>query len=184
MKRSDTERPTLLYVESKKDGTNENRNRVRDVENKPMCYWGVGVGESWGQGRGGRRGGINWEIGIDPYTLLYIKFCCFCLVAKSSPTLCDPMDCSMPDFPVTHHLQEFAQTHVHWVGDSIQTSHLLCCPLLLLPSIFPSIWVYSSELALHTRWPKYWSFSFSIGPSKEYSELISFRIDWFELLAV
>ena len=65
------------------------------------------------------------------------------------------------------------------------TNHLiLCCPLLLLPSIFPSIRVFSNELALHIRWPKYWNFSFSISPSKEYSGLISFRIDWFDLLAV
>ena len=78
------------------------------------------------------------------------------LFAKWSPTLWDPVDCSMPDFPVTLHLPEFAQTHVHWVGDAIQTSHLLCCPIHLLPSIFPSMQVYSSELALHTRWPKYW----------------------------
>ena len=61
---------------------------------------------------------------------------------------------------------------------------ILCCPILLLPSIFPSIKAFSNELALHFRWPKYWSFSFSISPSNEYSGLISFRIDWFELLAV
>ena len=65
------------------------------------------------------------------------------------------------------------------------SNHLiLCCPLLLLPSIFPSIRVFSSELVLHIRWPKYWSFSFSISPSNEYSGLISFRIDWLDLLAV
>ena len=67
----------------------------------------------------------------------------------------------------------------------IPSNHLiLCCPLLLLPSIFPSIRVFSSESALHIRWPKYWSFSFSISPSNEYSKLISFKIDWFDLLAV
>ena len=65
------------------------------------------------------------------------------------------------------------------------SNHLiLCCPLLLLPSIFPNIWVFSSESALHIRWPKYWSFSFSISPSNEYLTLISFRIDWFDLLVV
>ena len=84
------------------------------------------------------------------------------------------MNCSTPGFPVLQHLPEFAQTHVHWVGDIIQPSHPLS-PLLLLPS---------DELALCIRWPKYWSFSFSISPSNEYSGLISFRIDWFDLLAV
>ena len=74
-------------------------------------------------------------------------------------------------------------THVHWVGDAIQPS-ILCCPLVLLPAIFPSIRVFFSELALHIRWPKYWSFSFSIRPSNEYSGLISFRVDWIDLLAV
>ena len=83
-----------------------------------------------------------------------------------SPTLCNPMDCSMPGFPVHHQLPEFTQTHVHRVGDVIQPSHPV--PLLLLPSIFPSIRVFSNESALHIRWPKYWSFSFSNSPSNEY----------------
>ena len=95
--------------------------------------------------------------------------------------LCDPMDCSMPGFPV-HHLLEFAQTRVRWVSDAIQPSQLLLP--LLLPSIFPSIRLFSSESALCIRWPKYWSFSFSINPANEYSELISFSIDWLDLLAV
>ena len=78
--------------------------------------------------------------------------------------------------------QSFAETHVHWVGDAIQ--HLiLCCLLLLLPSIFPSIRVFSNESSLCIGWPKYWSFSFSISPSREYSGLISFRIGWFDLPA-
>ena len=89
----------------------------------------------------------------------------------------------MPGFPVLHHLLELAQTHVHWVGDAIQPSHLLSPPSPL-PSICPSIRVFSNELALRIRWPKYQSFSFSISPSSEYSGLISFRIDWFDLLAV
>ena len=76
--------------------------------------------------------------------------------------------------------QEFAQTHVHWVSDAIQWC--LCRPLLLLASIFPSIRVFSNEPALHMRWPKYWSFSFNISPSDEYSGLISFRIDRFDFL--
>ena len=92
------------------------------------------------------------------------------------------MDYSMAGFPVLHHLPELAQTHVHWVSDVIQ--HILCHPLLLLPSIFPSIRVFSSESALHIRWPKYCSFSFRISPFNEYSELTSFRMDWLDLLAI
>ena len=90
------------------------------------------------------------------------------------------MDCSTPAFPVLHYLLEFAQIHVHWVGDTMYL--LLCCLLLLLPSIFPRCWVFSNESALHIMWPKYWSFS--ISPSNEYLVLISFRINWFDLLAV
>ena len=102
----------------------------------------------------------------------------FSSITQSCPTLCDPMDCSTPDFSVHHQHPELAQIHVHPVGDDIQ--HLiLCCPLLL-PSIFPSIRVFSSESVLHIRWPKYWSFSFNISPSKEYSGLISLRINWFD----
>ena len=161
-----------------------------------------------------------------------------CSVARLCPTLCDPMDCSMPVFPVFHCLLEFAQTLVHWVNGAIQPSHvlsyllfmtvmmwffssvqllshvrlfatpwteahqaslsitnsqslldlmsielmkpsnhlILCRPLLLLLSIFPSIRVFSSESVLHFRWPKDWRFSFSISPSNEYSVLMSFRI--------
>ena len=96
--------------------------------------------------------------------------------------LCHSMDCSTPGFPLPHQLPDLTQTLVHPVGDAIQPSHL--SSPLLLPSIFPSIRVFSNESALHIRWPKYWSFSFSTGPSNEYSVLISFRIDWFDLLAV
>ena len=109
--------------------------------------------------------------------------CYCCSVAKLCPTLCDPMNWSMPGFLVLYHLPELAQTHVHGVSDL--TNHLVpCCPLLFLPSIFPSNRVFSNESALHIRWPKCWSFSFSISPSNEYSGLISFRIHWFDLLAV
>ena len=104
-------------------------------------------------------------------------------VAQSCPTLCNSMDCSMPAFPGHHQLPELAQTHVHQVGDAIQPSHPLSS-LLILPSIFPSIRVFSNESVLCIRWPKYWSFSFSISSSNEYSGLISFRIDWFDLLVV
>ena len=107
----------------------------------------------------------------------------FSSVTQSCPTLCDPMDCSTPGFPVHHQLPEFTQTHVHWVGDAIQPSHLLSSPLFP-PSIFPSIRVFSNESAIRIRRPKYCSFSFSISPSNEYSGLISFRMDWLELLAV
>ena len=107
----------------------------------------------------------------------------FSSVTHLYPTLCDPMNCSMPGFPVHHQLQEFTQSHVHWVGDAIQPTHPLSSPS---PPAFniPSIRVFSSELVLHIRWPKYWSFSFSISPSNEYSGLTSFRMDWLDLLAV
>ena len=107
----------------------------------------------------------------------------FSSVTLSCPTLCNPMDCSTPGFPVHHQLPELTQTHVHRVGGTIQPSNPLY-PLLLLPSIFPSIRVFSKESVLHIRWPKYWSFSFSISPSNEYSGLIFLRIDWFDLLEV
>ena len=107
----------------------------------------------------------------------------FSLVTQLCQTLFDPMDCSPPSFPVHHQLSEPTQTHVHRVGDAIQTSrpfHML----LLWPSIFPSIRVFSNESVLRIRWPKYWSFSFSISPSNEYSGLVSFRMDWLDLLEV
>ena len=108
--------------------------------------------------------------------------CCSCSVAQYL-TLCDPTDCSMPGFPVHHQLPECAQTHVYQVDDAIQPSHPLSS-LLLPPSIFPSIRIFSNESALHTRQPKYWNFSFTISPSNEHPGLISFRMDWLDLLAV
>ena len=105
----------------------------------------------------------------------------FSSVAQSCLTLCDPMDCIMPGLPVHHQLPEFTQTHVHWVSNAIQP-HPTLSSLLLLPSVFPSIRVFSNESVLHIQWPKYWSFS--ISTSNEYSGLISFRIDWLDLLAV
>ena len=104
-----------------------------------------------------------------------------CWVTQSCSTLCDPMDYSMTGFPVLYHPLERTQTHVHWVGDTIQLPHPLCCPLLL-PSIFPSIKVFSNESVLCIRWPKYWRFSLS--PSNECSGLISLKMLWFYLLAV
>ena len=92
------------------------------------------------------------------------------------------MDCIMPGFPVLHYLPKFAQTHIQ---SMMPSNHLiLCCSLLLLLSIFPSIRVFSNDSVLCIRWPKYWSFSFSISPCNEYLGLIAFRVDWFVLLAV
>ena len=105
----------------------------------------------------------------------------FSSVPQLYPTLCDPMNHSMPDLPVHHQLPGSTQTHVHRVGDTIYL--ILCGPFLLLPSIFPSIRVFSNESALHIRWPKYWSFSFNISPSNEHPGLISFKMDWLDLLA-
>ena len=102
------------------------------------------------------------------------------VAAQLCPTLCDPMGFSLPGLPVHHQLLEFAQIHVHQVSDPIQLP-VFCHPLLL-SSIFLSIRVFSNESVLCIRWPKYRSFS--ISPSNEYSGLISFRTDWFDLLAV
>ena len=96
----------------------------------------------------------------------------FSSVTQLCPTLCDPMNCSTPGFLVLHCLPEFAQTHVHWVGDATQTSHPLSSPSPPACTL-PSIRVFSNESVLPIRWPKYWSFSFSISPSSEYSGLIS-----------
>ena len=117
------------------------------------------------------------------YQIMYTSrnYIQFSLVVQSCLTLCDPMDCSMPGLPVHHQLPEFTQTHVHRVNDAIQPSHPLSSPS---PSIFPSIRVFSNESVLCIMWPKYWSSSFSISPSNEYSGLISFRMDWLDLLAV
>ena len=105
----------------------------------------------------------------------------FSLVAQLCLTLCDPMDCSMPGFPVLHYLLLKLMS----IESMIPSNHfILCPPPLLLPSIFPSIRVFSNESVLCIRWLKYWSFSFSISPFNEYSGLISFRMDCLDLLAV
>ena len=103
----------------------------------------------------------------------------FSSVAQLYPTLCDPMDCSTPSLPVHHQPKPMSI-------ESVMPSNrfILCCPLLLPPSVFPSIRIFSSESVLRIKWPKYWSFSFNIIPSSEHSELISFRMDWLDLLAV
>ena len=104
-------------------------------------------------------------------------------VAQSCLTLWDTMNRSTPGLPVQHHPPEFTQTHVHRLSDAIQPSHPLSSPILL-PPIPPSTRVFSNESTLLMRWPKYWSFSFSISPSKEIPGLISFRMDWLDLLEV
>ena len=109
-------------------------------------------------------------------------FCC-CSVTKSCPTLCYPMDCNTAGFLSLTIFRSLLK--LMSIESVMPSNHLvLCRPLLLLPSIFPSIRIFSNESALRIRWPKYLSFSFSIRPSSEYSGLISFRIDWFDLLAV
>ena len=120
------------------------------------------------------------------YLALLFLWCCmsnssdtsvqFTSITQSCRILCDPEDCSTPGLPVHHQLPELTQSPGHWVGDAIQPSHPLCL-LLLLPSIFPSIRVFSNESVLLMRWPKYWSFNFSISPFNEYSGLTCFRID-------
>ena len=105
-------------------------------------------------------------------------------VIQSCPTLCNPMDCSTSGSPVHHQLLELTQTYVHQASEMPSSHLILRRPLLLLSSIFPSISVFSNESVLQIRWPKYWSFSFSMSPSNEYSVLISFRMDWLDLFAV
>ena len=109
--------------------------------------------------------------------------CCCCSVPKSCLTLCNPMDSRTLGSSVLKCLQELPQIHGHWVSDVIQPSHPLLFPSPPA-SIFPSIRVFSYESGLSNRWPKYWSFGFSISLPSEYSGLISFRIDWFDLLSV
>ena len=108
----------------------------------------------------------------------------YSLVAQLCPTVCNPMDCStcQASLSATNSQSLLKLISIELVMSS--NHFTLCCPLLLLPSIFPSIRVFSSESVLHIRWPKFWSFSFSISPSNGYSGLISFRMDWFDLLAV
>ena len=107
----------------------------------------------------------------------------FSSITQSSPTLCNPMNCSTPGLPVHHQLQSLLKPMS--IESAVPSNHLILCrPLLLLPSIFPSNRVFSNESVFRIRWPKYWSFSFSISPSNDYSGLISFRMDWLDLLVV
>ena len=107
----------------------------------------------------------------------------FSSVTQSCPTLCDPTACSTSGFSVHHQLPDLAQTHVHCIGDAIQPSHPLSSPSTPAFNLSQHQGLFQWVSSLH-QWPKYWSFSFSISPSNEYSGLISWRIDWFDLLAV
>ena len=126
----------------------------------------------------GKKRNVNYLI-----TKFKILIICCCSVAKLYPTLYNPMDCSTSGFPVPQ-LSPGICSHSCPLSQLMSSNHLILYHLLLLPSIFPNIRVFSNESALRIRWPKYWCFSVSISPSKEYSGLISFRIDWFDLLAV
>ena len=109
--------------------------------------------------------------------------CCCCLVAQSCPSLCEPVDCTYQASLSITNSQSLLK--LMSVTSVMPSSHLILChPLLLLPSILPSIRVFSNQSTLHMRWPKYWSFSFTISPSNEHPGLISFRLDWLDLLAV
>ena len=120
---------------------------------------------------------------IPPHQTSITQSVQFSSVTQLCPTLCDLMNGSTPGLPVHHQLPDFTQTHFHQVSDAIQPSHPRSSTSPPAP-IPPSIRVFSNESTLHMRWPKYWSFSFSIIPSKEHPGLISFRMDWLDLLAV
>ena len=125
---------------------------------------------------------LIYEIGLN-FNLLKMWVVQFHSVTQLCLTLCDPRDYSPLGFPVHHQLPELLK--LMFIESVMPSNHLLlCCPLLLPPSFFPSIRVFSSESLLPIRWPKYWNFSFNMSPSNEYSGLISRRIDWFDLLAV
>ena len=122
---------------------------------------------------------MKWQCLYRSCSKLSKRSCC-CSVTKLCLTLCNPMDCSTPGFPVppsSWNLPKFMSIELVMPSNHFILYH----PLLLLPSVFPSFRVFPNESVLRIRWPKYWSFSFSIGPSKEYSGLISFNIDWFDI---
>ena len=124
----------------------------------------------------------QWKKEDDDFINLETMTYQYSLVTQLCPTVFNPMDCSTPGFSITN-----SQSLLKLISiESVMSSNhlILCCPLLLLPSIFPRTRVFSSESVLHIRWPKFWSFRFSISPSNEYSGLISFRMKWFDLLAV
>ena len=117
------------------------------------------------------------------FSFLLLFVCCCCSVIQSCRTICHPMTAAHQaslSFTIPQNLLKLMSIELVMPSNNL----VLCCPLLLLPLIFPSIRVFSNELHLHIRWPKYQSFSFSISPSNEYSGLMSFRMDWLDLLAV
>ena len=145
-------------------------NCSEEVEQKPVYIWFLA------------RKYMQSSIHVGKRLLLTTKNEYLSSVTQSCLTFCDPMDCSMPGLLVHHQLLAFTQTRVHWVSDAIQPSHPLLSPS---PAFnLSQIRVFSNESVLHCRWPKNWSFSFSISPANEYSGLISFRMDWLDLLAV
>ena len=130
---------------------------------------------------------LHWQVGslplLPPWKSLLILSVQFSSVSQSCPTLCDPMDCSTPGIPVHHQLPELTQTYVHRAGDAIQPSHPLSSPSPPTLNLSQHQGLFQESI-LHIRWPKYWSFSFSIRPFNEYSGLISFRMDCLEHLPV
>ena len=119
---------------------------------------------------------------LESILMFCVRWCCS--VIQSRPTLCNPMDCSTSGFPVHHQLPELILKLMSIELVMPSNHRVRCRPLLLLPSDIPSITVFSHESVLHIRWPKNWGFSFNISPFNEYSELVSFRMDWLDLLAV
>ena len=124
----------------------------------------------------------EWKNGKDYILWSHCYFACS--VTKSCLTFCSPVECSMTGFPVLHYLPEFSQTHVRWVDDAIQPSHPPSSSSPPAFNISQHQGLFQWEKFLHIRWSKYWTFSFSISPSNKYSVLISFRMDWLDLLAV
>ena len=174
---------TLLYLKWM-----TNKILLFSTGNSAQCYV-----TAWMRGEFGENGYVYMYGWVHTYglyvcyppetiTTLLISYQ-FSSVTQSCLALCNPLDFSTPNFTVHHQLLELAQTHAQKLV--MPSNHLILChPLLFPPSFFPSIRVFSNESVLCIRWPKYWSFSFSISPSNEYSGLISFRIDWLDLLAV
>ena len=149
------------------------------------CGVRLGQGHTMGHCPRTRGDKQSWVRQVSNHSIPRLKSLirCCCSVTQSCSTFCDPMDCSTPGVLVLHHLPQLAQTHVHRISDAIQSFHPLSSPS---PPAFnlSSIKVFSSESVIHIRWPKYWCFSFSISSSNKHSGLISFRMDWLDLLAV
>ena len=146
-------------------GTNEPKESFKMERGGTMFIVGKGSGKRGRNPRKTQQWTLeHWDVKLNSISSLR---CCVVVQCLSCVRLCDAMDCSTPGSPILHCLPEFAQIHAHWVGDAIY--HLILChPFLLYPSVFPTIGVFSNESALSIRWPKYWSFSFSISPSGEY----------------